>query len=218
MNGVGYNTTENEAEDTMVFVGASFENVGEGEFIPLSAIQCVEGFEDGDQFQTSFMDEIGAVNFKIYEYWDGDGWADPDSMEIVGDNIGFTLGQAAWFISSSPKKLTFAGGVHKDNFIHTFEESMTIATSAFPVPFCPNSANVSWGCNDGDQIQTSFMDEIGAVNFKIYEYWDGDGWADPDTMEIIEPDFAVVTPGKGFWFITSDPESVTFSEVSPLAE
>ena len=202
----------------MVFVGASFENVGEGEFIPLSAIQCVEGFEDGDQFQTSFMNEKGIVNFKVYEYWDGDGWADLDEMEVVGDDVGFTPGQAAWFISITPKKLTFAGGVIKENFTHTFTEAMTIAVSAFPIPFCPNSENVSWGCNDGDQIQTSFMNEKGIVNFKVYEYWDGDGWADLDEMDVIASDCVVATPGKGFWFITSNPENVTFSEVSPLAE
>ena len=192
--------------------------MSDGSFIPFSAITCAEGFEDGDQFQKSYM-EGTAVNFKIYEYWDGDGWADTDTMEIVGDDEGFTVGEAAWFISPTPKTLTFAGGVRKDDYIHTFTESMTIVSSAFPVKFCPNSTNVSWGCSDGDQIQTSFMEGT-AVNFKIFEYWDGDGWADTDTMEILDADTAINTAGKGFWFIinSGDIEGTTFSEVSPIAE
>lgn len=200
----------------MTFVGASFENVGAGTYIPLSAITCVEGFADGDQFQKSFMDE-GYLNFKVFEYWDGDGWVDPDSGEVVGDDIGFTVGEGAWFVSSEPKQLTFAGGVKKENHIHTFVETMTVIVSAFPIGFCPNSANVSWGCLDGDQLQTPYF-ENSYLNFKVYEYWDGDGWVDPDSGEVLDPDFAINTAGKGFWYITADPENVSFSEVSPLAE
>lgn len=200
----------------MTFLGASFENVGEGTFIPFSTIQCVEGFADGDQFQKSFMDG-GTVNFKVYEYWDGDGWVDPDSSEIIGDDIGFAVGEGAWFVSSEPKQLTFAGQVRKSNFIHTFTETMSVIVSAFPTGFCPNNENNSWGSLDGDQLQVPFMDN-GTVNFKVYEYWDGDGWVDPDSSEVLEPDFAINTTGKGFWYITADPENVSFSEVSPLAE
>ena len=94
---------------------------------------------------------------------------------------------------------------------------MSVIVSAFPVGFCPNNENISWGCLDGDQLQVSFMEGT-AINFKIYEYWDGDGWADPNTGDILDPDFAINTPGKGFSYITADPENVSFTEVSPLAD
>ena len=202
----------------MTFVGASFECIGEGSMITLNSITSQEGIVDGDQIQMAYTDEEGLVHMKGYEFWDGDGWADPDSGDIVGDDVGFTLGQAAWFISAEPKSITMAGGVKKANHTHTFVDPMTIITSAYPVNFCPNSENVSWGCLDGDQIQVPWCDELGLNHMKGYEYWDGDGWADPDSGDILEADFAVQTAGKGFWFITADPASVTFSEVSPLAE
>ena len=74
------------------------------------------------------------------------------------------------------------------------------------------------GIADGHQIQMSFTDDNGRTQMKVYEFWAGDGWADPDSGDILEADFAVQTAGKGFWFITGDPENVSFSEVSPLAE
>ena len=166
----------------------------------------------------AFTDEDGNVHMKGYEYWDGDGWADPDSGDIIDDTIGFALGQGAWFISSTPKSITTSGGVKKANHTHTFTEPWSIIVSAFPGEFCPNSENVSWGCLDGDQIQVPWCDEDGNTHMKGYEYWDGDGWADPDSGDILEPTFAVTTAGRGFWFITTDPENVTFSEVSPIAD
>ena len=99
LNGVGYNTTEKSETDNWQFVGAAFQNVGEGTFIPLNAIDCVEGFEEGDQFQTSYLDDKGLVHFVSYDYWDGTGWVNGDGEEI-GDSVGFILGKGAWFISS----------------------------------------------------------------------------------------------------------------------
>ena len=200
-----------------MFIGASFANVGGG-FLPLSSLACVEGFEDGDQIQTSFVDGSGIVGFTTYEYWDGDGWVDPSSGEVVADEIGFSLGKGAWFVSTSAKQITTSGEVKNTNHIHTFEETLTIKTSAFPGEFCPNSANVSWGSLDGDQIQVPFVDENGIVNFTTYEYWDGDGWVDPSSGEVLAADFAITGAGKGFWYVTSDPASVSFTEVSPIAE
>ena len=217
LNGVGYNTALN-VEDPWQFIGASFECIGEAGMITLDELTSPEGIEDGDQIQMSFTDDFGRTQMKGYEYWGGDGWADPDSGEIIGDSVGFTLGQGAWFISASPKSITTAGGVKKENHIHPITEPWSINASAFPTDFCPNSENVSWGCNDGDQIQVPFTDEKGRTQMKGYEYWAGDGWADPDSGEILEADFAVQTAGKGFWFITGEPEGVTFTEVSPLAD
>ena len=217
-NIVGYTTTEKVANDFCTFIGASFESVGSGTFIPFSSLTCSEGFEDGDQIQKAYVDEDGIVGFTVYEYWDGDGWVDPSSGDVIGDDIGFEVGEAAWFISSAAKQITTAGAVKSTNHIHTFTETSTVISSAFPVPFCPNSANVSWGSIDGDQIQVPYVDEDGIINFTTYEYWDGDGWVDPSTGDVLEADFAVTTAGKGFWFITADPENVSFTEVSPLAE
>ena len=107
MNGVGYNTTAKVDTDNITFVGASFENVGEGTFIPFSAITCVEGFSDGDQFQKSYMDGT-AVNFKIYEYWDGDGWADPDTGDILDPDFAInTPGKGFWYITADPENVSF---------------------------------------------------------------------------------------------------------------
>ena len=218
LNGVGYNNTEAIAGENSTFVGASFQNVGEGTFIPFSAIKCVEGFADGDQFQKSYVSEEGFIRFNTYEYWDGDGWVDPSTSEVIGDDIGFAVGEGAWFVSTEPKQLTFSGEVRKANYIHTFTEPSTVIVSAFPTDFCPNSANVSWACLDGDQMQVPYINEGGYVRFTTYEYWDGDGWVDPTTSEVLDPDFAINTTGKGFWYVTTDPENVSFTEVSPIAE
>lgn len=216
MNGVGYNNSAAVEGESSTFIGASFQNVGEGSFIPFSAIKCVEGFADGDQFQKSVMED-GYINFKVYEYWDGDGWVDIDSSEVIENDVGFSLGEGAWFVSSEPKQLTFSGEVRKATFTHTFTEPSSVIVSAFPVDFCPNSENVSWGVLDGDQMQVPMMDN-GYINFKVYEYWDGDGWVDIDSSEVLDSNFAINTSGKGFWFVTTDPENVSFTEVSPIAE
>lgn len=202
-----------------MFIGASFEDVSSGTFIPLSALTCVEGFEDGDQIQTSSVDENGIVRFTTYEYWAGDGWVDISSSEVVEDDVGFALGKGAWFCSASTaKQITIAGAVKKSSHIHTFTEPWTIISSAFPVEFCPNSADVAWGCLDNDQIQVPYLDANKIVHFTTYEYWEGDGWVDISTSNVLDADFAVTTIGKGFWYITSKPASVSFTEVSPLAE
>lgn len=153
----------------------------------------------------------------MYEYWDGDGWADLDMMEPVDDTVGLFIGSGAWYVSSSPKSITIAGEVKKGFHIHTFTDPLSIVASAFPMDFCPNSANVSWGCSDGTQIQVPFTEAAsGLTKLKMYEYWDGDGWADLDLMEPIDAGCAITTAGKGFWFVTSDPASTSFTEVGPL--
>ena len=217
-NTVGYNNTVNGTYDNMTFIGASFKNVGNGTVLPFNSLGCVEGLDDGDQIQTSSVDQDGIVQFKVYVYWDGEGWADDDLSELVDDTVGFALGQGGWFISAAPKQVTTSGEVKKTSHIHTFSETMSIATSAFPVAFCPNSADVSWACEDGDQLQVPVVDQDGIVNFKVYVYWDGEGWADDDISALLDADTAIVTAGKGFWFIAANPASASFTEVSPIAD
>ena len=219
-NVVGYNTADNTAGDPWQFIGASFECVGDGNMLTLNSLACPQGLSEGDQIQMSFCDEKGLTHMTGYEYWEGDGWVDPESGEPVGDDVGLELGRAAWFISSDAKQITTAGEVKKVNHIHVFTEPWTIVSSAFPGSFCPNSENISWGCAEGDQIQVPWCDEKGLTHMTGYEYWEGDGWVDPESGEPLDADFAIATAGKGFWFIitSGDPDTVTFSEVSPLAE
>ena len=179
---------------------------------------CVEGFEDGDQIQKAHVDQYGIVSFKVYEYWLGDGWADQDLMDVVGDDVGFSLGEAAWFISGTAKQITTAGGVKKTPHTHTFNQTWSVVSSAFPINFCPNSADVSWAAQDGDQIQVPWVDDYGIVQFNAYEYWTGEGWADSAAMELLDADSVITTAGKGFWYITSNPADVSFAEVSPIAD
>ena len=219
LNGVGYNTALN-TQDTLSFIGASFEGINETGIIPFNSLTCPEGLSDGDGIQTAFTDpDTGSTNLKLYEYWEGDGWADLDLMEPVDDTVGLNIGSGAWFSSASPKSITIAGSVKKGTYIHTITDPLSIVASAFPVDFCPNGENVSWGCPDGSGIQVPFTDpDTGSTNLKLYEYWEGDGWADLDMMEPISADCAITTAGKGFWFVTGDPTSTTFAEVGPLAE
>ena len=215
-NVVGYNTAQNNSE-AWQFIGASFQNVSDGGLITLNSLNSPEGIEDGDQIQIAHCDEDGVTYMTDYEYWDGDGWVDLESSEPVGDEVGFELGHGAWFFSATPKSITTAGQVKGENHIHTFTEPWTVITSAFPGNFCPNSENVSWGCLDGDQIQVPFCDEDGVTSMTDYEYWDGDGWVDLSSSEVLDPDFALVQAGRGFWFFTGSPAESSFTEVSPIA-
>ena len=204
--------------DTQTFIGASFLDLDGRAVLPFNSLACPQGFDDGDGIQIASLDESGLVQFKVYEYWAGEGWADPDEMELVGDDVGFSLGQAGWFVSSVPKQITTGGNVKNSSHIHTFTDTMTCVVSAFPAAFCPNSANVSWSCEDSDSMQVPIQDEDGIIIFKVYEYWAGEGWADPDEMEVLDADFAIASAGKGFWVIVADPSTASFTEVSPIAE
>ena len=108
---VGYVTTQKVDSDFCTFIGASFQDVANGSCIPFSSLSCVEGFEDGDQIQKAYVDGNGLVGFTVYEYWDGDGWVDPTSGDVVGDTAGLSVGEAAWFLSSTAKQITTAGAV-----------------------------------------------------------------------------------------------------------
>lgn len=219
MNGVGYGTTIND-DEALTMIGADFLGMGDNKSIPLNNLVCPQGFEEGDQIQVAFTADSGLTELKVYEYWESDGgWADTDEMEIVGDDIGFDLGKGAWFAASTPKTIQMSGEVKGSHHIHVFTDVLSIISSAFPTGFCPNSANVSWACSEGDQIQVPFLAESGLTELKVYEYWESDGgWADTDEMDLIAPDFVVAPAGKGFWFACSDPTTVSCTEVSPIAD
>ena len=142
-------------------------------------------------------------------------WYNED-MDPVSDADGVRQGGSAWFVSASgtPKTVTVAGEVKKTNHIHTFTESSELISSAFPVPFCPNSADVSWGVSDETQIQTAYTDERGITQMYVYVYF-GE-WYNED-MDPVAEDEAIAQPGAGFWIILQD-ATETFSEVSPLAK
>lgn len=214
---VGYNQTA-ATEDTSILIGASFEAVGGGTFLPLSALTATPALENDDQIQVAYTDEDGLTQFTIYIYDETDGWLDTENFEPCGDTFGLELGQSAWFISAGePKKITTAGAVKNSNAIRTFTEPSALITSAFPVPFCPNSENVSWGVQNDDQIQTAYTDEDGLTQFTIYIYDESDGWLDTENFEPLGATQSIVDTGIGFWLILQDASS-TFTEVSPLAE
>ena len=213
-NVVGFNTNANDAEEVQTFIGASFFTVGGDESLPLNALQCAEGFEDGDQIQTSFIVD-GLIDFVAYDYdsFEG-GWClDGD---LIDDSVTIGLGQGAWLITSEPKHLVTAGQVKSDNKVRTLTEVQQVVCSLYPVPFCPNGANVSWNVEDGAQIQTSFITEDGLIDFVAYDYdsFEG-GWClDGD---LLDADFAVVKPGEGFWLLFGDDfADYDFTETSPL--
>ena len=211
LNGVGYNTTANEAGDAAFIFGASFNSMAVDGVIPFKDLVCPEGFEDDDQIQTPYTDEQGFTQLRNYYYF-GE-WLD-ENYDSVADTDGVELGKSAWFVTSSAKTITTAGEVKKGNFIHTFTETADMVTSAFPVPFCPNSENVSWGVSDDTQIQTAYTDESGFTQLRNYYYF-GE-WLD-ENYDSLAADDAVVGPGVGFWFLIGD-ATETFTEVSPLAE
>lgn len=214
---VGYTQTP-ATTDTSILFGASFENIGEGDFLPLSSLSATPSLETGDQIQVAYTDDDGLTQFTIYEYDETDGWLDTINFEPCGDTFGLTLGQSAWFISASDsKKITTSGGVKKTNAVRTFTEASSLITSAFPTAFCPNSANVSWGVQTGDQIQVAYTDDDGLTQFTIYEYDETDGWLDTVDFEPLAADQSLVDPGIGFWLILQDTSS-TFTEVSPVSE
>ena len=215
-NVVGYAATPNEAEEVQTFIGASFfKTGGSDEVLPINDLQCVEGFEYGDQLQTSFITEDMLIDFITYEYDDYEGGWCLDG-DLVDETAVLELGQGAWFATSEPKHLQTAGTVKATNKVRTLTEIQQVVCSLYPVPFCPNGPNVSWNVEYGAQIQTSFIADGGMIDFITYEYDDYEGgWClDGD---LIDPDFAVVQAGEGFWLAFGDGfADMDFTETSPL--
>ena len=215
-NVVGFNTNANEAEELQTFIGASFFTVGGDESLPLSALQCVEGFEDGDQIQTSFLHDDGMIDFVTYDYdsFEG-GWC--LEGELVDDSVVLELGQGAWLVTPNGAKHSLTSGqVKSDNKVRTLTEAQQVVCSLYPVAFCPNGENVDWNVEDGAQIQTAFIHEDGLIDFITYD-WDSfeGGWCFEG--ELLDPDFAIVQAGVGFWLVLGDNfADCDFSETSPL--
>lgn len=100
----------------------------------------------------------------------------------------------------------------------------TLVSSAYPVPFRPNSASVSWpNAQDDDDIQYAYTDEKGKTQLGEYYYYTeeyglGDaGWYN-EGLELLDADTAIVGVGEGFWYIPVDPATASFCEVSPLGD
>ena len=186
----------------------------------MSALTSPQGLETYDQVQKAYTDGEGVTQLRTYEYDENDGWLDmEDNYTPCGDTEGFELGTSAWFISAGEaKSITTSGAVKSGNKVHAFTETSVLCASAFPVDFCPNSANVSWGIETYDQIQVAYTDGEGVTQLRTYEYDENDGWLDmEDNYRTLEATESVVKAGQGFWLILQDAAS-TFTEVSPLAE
>ena len=185
-------------------------------------------FVDEDDLQFSFTDENGKTQLGEYYYYTeetlgADGWYDQD-FNFINDTQYLTWGQGVWFISADgPKNITTAGEVLKGHKIHTVTDPKTLVSSAYPVPFCPNAASVTWpNAQDEDDIQYAFTDENGKTQLGEYYYYTeatlgADGWYDQD-FNLLDADTAIVGVGEGFWYIPVDPATASFCEVSPLGD
>lgn len=152
---------------------------------------------------------------------DCDGWYN-EELDYIGDSQYLTWGQGVWFISADgPKNLTTAGEIVKGHKIHTMTDPRTLVSSAYPIPFCPNAACVTWtGAQDEDDIQVAYTAN-GKTKLRDYFYYtedygmDTDGWYSEE-LDLLEADQAIAGAGEGFWYIPVDPASASFTEVSPL--
>ena len=216
---MGYNTTPT-TEDSSIIVGASFTAVDGTGFVPFSALTSPQGLVTDDQIQKAYTDGNGLTQLKTFVYDEDDGWLDTEEgYEPCGDTEGLDLGTSVWFVSAGgAKSITTSGAVKSGTKTHTFTEKSVLCSSAFPVDFCPNSANVSWGIETDDQIQVAYTDDNHITQLRTYVYDEDDGWLDAEdgyrTLDANEP---LVAAGQGFWLILQDAAS-TFTEVSPIAE
>ena len=222
-NVVGYNTLN--TNDPTVMLGCSFKGMAENDSLKLGAIQG--DFESMDEIQVAYMTEDGFIEFDVYQYLteddgvDANGWYD-GSWESAGD-VEIPRGSAVWFSSSAAKDLTSAGEVAKEATVHpAFTESTVMICSAYPVAFNPNAETVAWnGLSSMDEIQVAYMTEDGFIEFNVYQWLTEDdgvdeaAWYDGSWEKIADPIAAV---GQGFWLSMADPESVTMTETSPIAE
>ena len=219
---MGYNTTQNNTDPDVIF-SAAFEQLNEQGILPFNSLQVSgDGLEDDDYIETAHFDEeVGGTVLDAYVYYVGEGWYDlQKGYSLIDDTVGLKLGESAWYMSSTPKTVTTAGQVYSQDFkIHTFVEPDTLVASAYPVPFCPNSANVSWAIGDDTYIETSrFDEEVGGTMLDPYVYYNGEGWYTPG-YQLMAPTDSLAAPGVGFWLMLSeDPAECSFTEVSPLAK
>ena len=223
-NVVGYNSLDTGYSYQML--GSTFKNTTTGaDGIKLS--ELVGDFAAYDEIQVSYMDGDGYIQFNVYQYLDtnegvdADGWYD-GAWEPA--DILIPRGAAVWFISSSgsAKEVTTAGEVAATSTLHpAFAEQYNMICSAYPVEFNPNAATVTWtGLNAYDEIQVSYMDGDGYIQFDVYQYLNTDegveenGWYDGAWEKVTTP---VAGIGQGFWLILSDYENVTLTEASPIS-
>jgi hypothetical protein len=187
-------------------------------------------FAAEDDIQFSYTDsKTGKTKLGDYLYFTEDyglgeeGWYS-EEMEPIGDTQYLKWGQGVWFIGSDgPKDITTSGEVTKGHKIHTMTDPKTLIANFYPVPFCPNSASVSWpNVQAEDDIQVAYT-QAGKTKLRDYLYFTEDyglgdeGWYNED-MELLDPTFPIAGVGEGFWYIPGDFESAAIAEVSPLGD
>jgi len=224
VNTVGYNTLN--TGDASQMLGSTFKNANNGtDGVKLS--ELIGEFAAYDEIQVSYMDEDGYIQFTVYQYLDtdegvdADGWYD-GAWESAA-NVVLPRGSAVWFVSASGtgKSVTTSGEVVSTSTTHpAFAEPSNMICSAYPIEFNPNAATVTWtGLSAYDEIQVSYVDQDGYIQFTVYQYLntdegvDEDGWYDGAWEKVTTP---IAGVGQGFWLVLSDFENVTLTEASPI--
>ena len=101
VNGVGYSTTDNSAEDTSFIFGAPFSGIATKGVISFKDLACPQDFEDDDQIQTAYTDENGITRLYGYVYFgewyneDMDPLAETDSIAAPGTGFWLILNDAS---------------------------------------------------------------------------------------------------------------------------
>lgn len=213
---VGYSSTGLGASKLYMLSTAGFEKVGGGN-LTLGDIASALSFEDDDNIQFGLANEDGAVEFTDYFYisWqDPAGWYASDYSTLAND-VEIPVGESVWINRASAADVTVSGAV---NAAATTELSflagkLTLASSAYPVPFAPNSY-VWTGLADDDNIQVGLANETGEVEFTDYFYisWqDPAGWYASDYSTLAGE---ICNVGQGFWIKTAG--DATVAQPNPI--
>jgi len=217
-NVVGYNTVSLGANKLYMF-GSNFEMVTNtsGHAVTLASLKASIGFEDLDTIQTGVADLSGKVVFTDYVYlsfMDPVGWYASDYSTYAG-NVEIPAGVSVWMSLNTAQNVTSSGQVRPTSTVFTFlAGKLTMAASAYPIPFNPNVSCVWSGVQDLDNIQTGLANASGKVIFTDYVYlsfMDPAGWYASDYSTYAGN---IVGVGQGFW--ANMQGTVTLTQSSPL--
>ena len=212
-----------------MIIGISFNEVGTEKGILFNDLKG-DFPEEDTSIQVSETNAKGKTILKDYyyskngSYMDDDGWYN-DGWDYIGDTEYLKWGQGAWLLTSEPVDVTTAGEVKKGHKIHTFTDPKTLVAGYYPVPFCPNSKNVTWTGMTGEDesIQVFRTNAKGKTILEDYYYsldgsmMDDDGWY-TSGWDLLAEDDAIAGVGEGFWFIPGNFETAAITEVSPLGD